>query len=248
LPSFSYQAISADGARSVYAVDVDGDEDIDVLSASLNDSKIAWYENDGNENFTPHTITTDAFGAWSVYSVDVDGDGDMDVLSASLNDSKIAWYENDGNENFNPHTITTSADGAVSVYAVDIDGDGDMDVLSASQLDDKIAWYENLSPVGIGSISNEIPIKFRLSQNYPNPFNPSTSIQYAVSSRQFVSIKVYDVLGNEIATLVNEEKPAGTYEVEFSTIGGATDLPSGIYFYRLQAGSFIETKKMVILK
>jgi len=86
--------------------------------------------------------------------------------------------------------------------------------------------------------------EFNLEQNYPNPFNPSTSIQYALSSRQFVSLEVYDVLGNEIATLVNEEKPAGSYEVEFNS----TSLPSGIYFYRLQAGSFIESKKMILIK
>jgi hypothetical protein len=93
-----------------------------------------------------------------------------------------------------------------------------------------------------------------LKQNYPNPFNPSTSIQYAVSnplrrsgseaSRQFVSLKVYDVLGNEIATLVNEEKAAGTYAIEFNS----KDLPSGIYFYQLKAGSFVKTKKMVLLR
>jgi len=134
---------AADGARSVYAVDVDGDGDMDVISASWGDDKIAWYENDGNENFTPHTITTDVNAAYSVYAIDVDGDGDMDVLSASRNDDKIAWYENDGNENFTPHTITTDADVASSVYAIDVDGDGDIDVLSASLGDDKIAWYEN---------------------------------------------------------------------------------------------------------
>ena len=114
-----------------------------MLSASENDDKIAWYENDGNQNFTPHTITTFADGAYSVYSVDIDGDGDIDVLSASENDDKIAWYENDGNQNFITHIITTNADFAISVYAVDVDGDGDMDVLSASENDNKIAWYEN---------------------------------------------------------------------------------------------------------
>ena len=82
----------ADGATSVYAVDVDGD--IDVLSASDLDNKIAWYENDGNENFTPHTITTGAIIATSVYAIDVDNNGDIDVLSASFSDGKIAWYEN----------------------------------------------------------------------------------------------------------------------------------------------------------
>ena len=132
------------GARSVFAIDLDGDGDIDVLSASTDDDKIAWYENTGNCNYIiHHYITTDADYAYSVYAEDVDGDGDMDVLSASKNDHKIAWYENDGIENFATHVITTDADGANSVYAEDIDGDGDMDVLSASTDDNKIAWYEN---------------------------------------------------------------------------------------------------------
>ncbi len=132
------------GATSVYVVDVDNDGDMDVLSASTRDDRIAWYENDGSENFTPHDITIGgADNPRSVYTADIDGDGDMDVLSASNADDKIAWYENDGSENFITHDITTNADGAESVYAADVDGDGDMDVLSASGNDDKIAWYEN---------------------------------------------------------------------------------------------------------
>ena len=91
---------------------------------------------------------------------------------------------------------------------------------------------------------NEVPKDFLLYQNYPNPFNPSTSIQYAVSSRQFVVLRVFDVLGNEIATLVNEEKPVGNYEVTWD----AENLASGIYFYQLKAGNNVETKKMILLK
>ncbi len=136
-------ATSVDRARSVFAADVDGDGDMDVLSASQYHDRIAWYENDGNANFTAHTISESADGARSVFAEDVDGDGDMDVLSASSLDNKIAWYENDGNESFTAHTITTLADGADSVFAADVDGDGDMDVLSASGFDDRIAWYEN---------------------------------------------------------------------------------------------------------
>jgi hypothetical protein len=143
--TFSETEISAstDMANSVYAADVDGDGDIDVLSASLQDDKIAWYENDGNETFTGHVISSSANGVQSVYAADVDGDGDMDVLAALGYDNKIAWYENDGNQNFTAHVISTSANWAQSVYAADVDGDGDMDVLSASRGDDKIAWYEN---------------------------------------------------------------------------------------------------------
>jgi hypothetical protein len=90
------------------------------------------------------------------------------------------------------------------------------------------------------------PKEFLLQQNYPNPFNPSTSIQYTISSTQFVTLKVYDLLGREVATLVNEEKTAGSYNAQF-TINNV-QLSSGIYFYKLQAGDFVETKKMILLK
>jgi hypothetical protein len=100
-------------------------------------------------------------------------------------------------------------------------------------------------------VDNIVPGHFILKQNFPNPFNPSTIIQYVISSRQFVVLKVYDVLGNEIAILVNEEKPAGIYEVEFSrdlihqTANGG--LASGVYFYQLRAEGIIETKKMLMI-
>lgn len=85
---------------------------------------------------------------------------------------------------------------------------------------------------------------YNIYQNYPNPFNPSTIIRYEIPQRSFITLKIYDVLGKEIATLVNEEKQTGSYEVEFDGSG----LMSGIYFYRLQAESFVETKKMILLK
>jgi len=100
--------------------------------------------------------------------------------------------------------------------------------------------------------ANEIPSQFILEQNYPNPFNPSTKIRYSVPQSSNVMIKVFDILGNEFETLVNEEKPAGSYEITWY----AANLPSGIYFYQLRAGDpstgsgqgFIETKKLVLLK
>ncbi|MGQ0700311.1 MAG: FG-GAP-like repeat-containing protein, partial [Panacagrimonas sp.] len=150
VPGFTLRTISttANGAWSVHAADLDGDGDQDVLSASLHDNKIAWYENDGdalNPGFTLRTISTTASQARSVFAADLDGDGDQDVLSASSNDNKIAWYENDGAPvpGFTLRTISTTASAAFSVYTADLDGDGDVDVLSASFADDKIAWYEN---------------------------------------------------------------------------------------------------------
>ena len=100
-----------------------------------------------------------------------------------------------------------------------------------------------LSSVNVEEISNHV-FDFKLLQNYPNPFNPSTRIQYSVRSTQNFSLKVYDVLGKEIATLVDEEKPAGEYEVEFN----GSELTSGIYFYQLKAVEITQTKKMILLR
>lgn len=117
-------------------------------------------------------------------------------------------------------------------------------------------WNETLSIYQ----ENNLPMGFSLSQNYPNPFNPATRIQYQVSpgtqtqwgagSNSYVTLKVYDVLGNEVATLVDEYKPAGTYEVEFPNLETrhGVSLPSGVYFYQLKAGDFVETKKMLLLR
>lgn len=105
--------------------------------------------------------------------------------------------------------------------------------------------YELTNPsIGIQNISSEIPVAFSLKQNYPNPFNPETNIQFGLSKNEFVSIKVFDILGKEIATLVNEYKQAGTYLVDFK----AASLTSGVYFYRMQAGAFTDIKRMTLLK
>jgi len=108
-------------------------------------------------------------------------------------------------------------------------------------------------PVNAGNNINSLPEEFVLYQNYPNPFNPVTKIKFTIpeevrGEKQEVNLKVYDVLGNEVAALVDEYKPAGSYEVEFNPESGETHPASGIYFYQLKAGSFTETKKMILLK
>jgi hypothetical protein len=99
---------------------------------------------------------------------------------------------------------------------------------------------------------NLLSKNYKVYQNYPNPFNSTTKIKFTipVGTRRAMSLRIYDVLGNEVTTLVNEEKQPGTYKVEFNSVGTSRDLslPSGVYFYRLQAGDFIETKKMILIK
>ncbi|MBC8044684.1 MAG: T9SS type A sorting domain-containing protein [Rhizobacter sp.] len=96
----------------------------------------------------------------------------------------------------------------------------------------------------VNEIPNVTPKGFALNQNYPNPFNPATTIQYSIVTSQQVSLKVYDLLGREVAALVNERQGAGVYEAKFD----ASKLSSGMYLYRLQAGSNVETKKMMLTK
>jgi len=119
-------------------------------------------------------------------------------------------------------------------------------------------YYDNVviatSYIGPMELTTDIsedqasPESFQLFQNYPNPFNPSTIIGYQLSVSSYVSLKVYDVLGNEIISLVDEYKPAGKYEVEFKTSSINNQLSSGIYFYQLQTGSFVTTKSMMLIK
>ncbi len=98
--------------------------------------------------------------------------------------------------------------------------------------------------IDVNDKENYLPTNFALQQNYPNPFNPATVINYSLLRSKMVSIRVYDLIGNEIVNLVNEEKLAGRYSVNFN----ASNLSSGVYFYRMLAGSFVETKKLILLK
>jgi hypothetical protein len=107
-------------------------------------------------------------------------------------------------------------------------------------------WYDgsNVTPTGISQTGNETPETYSLSQNYPNPFNPVTNINFSIPKSSFVTLKVYDMLGREIASLVSGELTSGTYKVDFN----ASEITSGVYFYKIQAGDFTDTKKMILIK
>lgn len=143
-------------ARSVFAADVDGDGDLDVLSASEHDNKVAWYENqDGLGAFGSQNVITNTLNAAvDVFAVDLDGDEDIDVLATSKGfssgEGKVVWFKNmDGQGTFSKETLLSNqTQGAVSVYAADLDGDTDMDVLSASFEDNTVSWFENTNGMG----------------------------------------------------------------------------------------------------
>ncbi len=105
-------------------------------------------------------------------------------------------------------------------------------------------WKLDTGPSGVENKDGSIPSVFMLNQNYPNPFNPSTIIQFALPLSGFVTLKVFNIAGEEVANLNSKELPAGTHSVQWD----ATGFASGVYFYRLQAGTFTETKKLLFLR
>lgn len=106
-------------------------------------------------------------------------------------------------------------------------------------------WRRFLSDlVAVENLSTAVPAGFSLSQNYPNPFHSETTITFDLPSKEFVSLRVFDALGNEVSVLVHEQLPAGTYSERWNAEG----LPDGVYFYRLEAGAFSETKKLILLR
>jgi len=118
-------------------------------------------------------------------------------------------------------------------------------VTKLKQLSDvAIQFYNSNFTIGINQISSEVPLKYSLSQNYPNPFNPKTIIRFQLPSFSKVSLKVFDILGREVQTLVNESMKPGTYETSFD----GSSFSSGVYFYKLTSGDFLETKRMILLK
>jgi type 1 glutamine amidotransferase len=249
--SWTEQIIDSDfpGAHKVSAYDMDSDNDVDILGAAHLGNQIAWWRNEGGNpiQWTKQIIEENLYGAISLYVCDINKDGKPDVLgSAEVANDIILWLNNgDSPVTWTKQTTDGNFAGAWGVFAKDIDNDGDIDLIGAASVGNDIAWWENAGILGVGeNKTGRITKESQLFQNYPNPFNSKTTIKYQIRRSGYVTLSVYNVLGNEIAALVSEEKPAGEYEAELD----ADRLPSGIYYYQLKAGELIETKKMVLLK
>ncbi len=191
-----------------------------IISDNLNGAIFCWgdYRTGINSDLYSQRINSNGYIQWDINGVAISTAPSNQII----NNTKIISDKKNG-------AILTWSDDRnqqYKVYVQRIRGDGTL---------------TNIQPLGHYS-----PTTFSMDQNYPNPFNPSTSIQYSLASPGLVTLKIYDILGNEIATLVNEEKGPGIYRVEFNTTN--YQLASGIYLYRIQAGSYVETKKMVLMK
>jgi hypothetical protein len=225
------------------------EEDVYAQRVSL-DGLMQWGQNGiqictqpGNSS-VPQRITSDGDGG-AIIAWEDRRNGNTDIFVQRVHrEGSTLWTSNGV-------AVSTAPYSQIGVTVI---GDGHGGAILA-WMDGRSGTYLHIYGQGIDSTGTlgmttdiddyeSAPEDFFLLQNYPNPFNPTTSIQYQVSSNTQVSLKVYDVLGNEVATLVDEYKPAGSYEVNFDSNG----LSSGVYFYKLQSGLFVETKKMILLR
>jgi hypothetical protein len=234
-------------------VDIDNDGDKDLFIGATN-GRIFFYENTGTVSNFNFVFRTNFYNSIDVGDesvpkfFDIDDDDDYDLF-IGMREGKISFYRNDGNSQVPNFIFQTSEYKNLNVqqYAcpefVDIDNDTDPDLFAGNNKGG-IFYFENNDVSGIHNISLSVPQGFKLHQNYPNPFNPMTVISYQLTVSNFVTMKVYDVLGNEVAQLVNGRQSAGSYSVIFD----AGMLPSGIYFYKLDVANFSENKKMLFIK
>lgn len=184
----------------------------------------------------------------SAYQPYLAGENDAFFSKFDANGLRLwgTYYGGSGNDDASQLTFNSTGTIAIAGYTSStnvIGVGGFQSTYGGGTSDGFIAKFSNIV-TGVEESLDNIPIAFTLMQNYPNPFNPSTTIKYQIPELSFTTIKVCDVLGNEVATLVNEEKPAGNYIVTFD----ASKFASGIYFYRIHAGSFVNTKKMMVIK
>ena len=171
----------------------------------------------------------------SAFAENIEIEGDFVYLSYSYGGVKIF----DILDPLIPQEISTY-DPTFSVRAIDVNHG----VILVSALDYGMMILHNEITTSVNDEIETLPNEFVLNQNYPNPFNPSTTISYSIPSSEYVTLKIYDILGSEIALLVNKEQTAGFYNVEFN----ANNFPSGIYIYTLQFGNNMQSKKMILLK
>ena len=206
----------------------------------------------GSSTTTMTTATTNTINCSAYELISLEFDNDWNAIDAQ--DSAIVEYSTDGGTSWTALISWGGTDVRNSHEVKSMPNATGMANVKVRFRSEQPGWdwwwtIDNVcvkgSPAsGITQNGNNIPTEYALSQNYPNPFNPTTNIKFDLPKQGLVSLKVYDVIGKEVATLVNEVKSAGSYNVDFN----GTNLSSGVYFYRLETDNFIDVKRMILIK
>ena len=221
----------------------DGLVDIAALSTDWNGNYINILRNNGDGTFSSSAQLGLNSIPRSMVEADFNGDGWPDIAISRYASGTIDFLVNNGDGTFTHDSLSTDLSVVSAIAAGDYDGDGTLDLALIDSSRSLSLYLNHLGPSSVATAA-QLPTRFALYQNYPNPFNPSTNIEFDVARRSFVNLSVYDVLGRRVRTLVEGWRQAGTYNVQFN----ASTLPSGVYFYRLNSGDFIEVKKLMLIK
>lgn len=253
LETNNFSAIDVGSLSTPAVADIDNDGDLDLFIGER-DGNINFYHNTGAATNPILTLETENFAAIDVglFSTptftDIDHDNDWDLFIGE-NSGNINFYRNTGTSTNPVFTLETENFALLDTgyesapCFADIDGDGDYDFF-AGEYDGGLYFYRNVTPLSVASRIAPHLKNFKLYQNYPNPFNPSTMIKYNLPKSNRIILQIYNLAGQEVATLVNEFQSAGEHEVTWQPNG----LPSGLYFYRIQAGEYSEANKLILQK
>jgi hypothetical protein len=242
-------------SSSIVMEDFDEDSDLDMISTGSSTSQIIFIKNQGNFGFTSEVIPGNS--TFGLVSLDYENDGDIDFVTVNdpMQEKGLTVFLNNGTGEFTSkeQCFFPFASGyPYGIVASDFDLDGRTDIAVVTGLDSLFVLY-NLGG-GLVGVDNQtisqVPTEFSLSQNYPNPFNPTTTIKYSLPNESNVKISVFNILGEKVKELVNNQMPAGVHTVNFN----ADNLASGVYIYQIEARTlsgntnFISAKKMILLR
>ncbi|MGB2867825.1 MAG: FG-GAP-like repeat-containing protein [Bacteroidota bacterium] len=253
---FDRHIVYDDWVRNIAVADFTGDGRNDIAAGLMFSdtagSYISLFVQDSFGHFPDRPLLNDAYPLpITVHAADLDMDGRQDLVVSHYNYYAMSFYRQKESGGFEPYIkrgfANRDADFQASVAVGDINGDGKPDIATVAILGD-LVYMINITGQNPGTLAEDLwsarPESFGLEQSYPNPFNPTTTIQFELPKRTEVSLKVYNVLGEEIATLVEGERGPGRDAVEFD----GTNMPSGMYFYCLRVEGHVETRKMLLLK
>ena len=252
-PKVEYDALI--GPINVFSTDFDGDGDHDIAARHWGSAIISVWLNHGDGTLAPRADYEGPRFSGGIFSADLDGDGDNDLAAPGEDDDSVSVLLNHGDGTFGSKVEYAVGRAPRAVVGADFDGDGDIDLAATNAHGTTVSVLLNTtdraSPITavLEERSSAVPKFFALHQNYPNPFNPKTTITYDVARSGTVRLSLYASNGQHIRTLVDEERPAGSYSVIWDGADGAgQSVASGVYLCRMKVGEYSAVRKMVLVR